>query len=189
MFSLFFIKTNLEGGGGVSFVFPSLFVTLLLFESFLLFFVYSWRGKGGHEFYFILLLFLNWGSGCGFYFFTFCYFLILEGGRGAWVFFIFLHLKRGGGCGLIYLLFFWLIFYYLYSFVTFLRPEEGRVAWVLLFFVLCVKLLLPFFTLAGEEGVGFFFFFLIIILYFKIFYGYCFTFWRAKGGTRFLKTC
>jgi len=45
-------KRNLEGGKGVGrgFFFSSLFVTLLLFGSFLLLFVYSQRGRG-HEFF------------------------------------------------------------------------------------------------------------------------------------------
>jgi hypothetical protein len=72
---------------------------------------------------------LNWGSGCGFYFFTFCYFLILEGEGGHE--FFFLHLKRGGRCGFIFGII--IIFYIFLS--HFLPPKKGRVAWVLLFYV------------------------------------------------------
>jgi hypothetical protein len=41
LFSLLFFKIILKGVGVRVFFFPSLFVTLLLFEIFLLFFVYS----------------------------------------------------------------------------------------------------------------------------------------------------
>jgi hypothetical protein len=62
--------------------------------------------------FFSFFLFLNWGSGCGFYFSSFAIFSILEGGRGPFVYiyiyiiYIILHLKRGGGPGFIYLIFF-----------------------------------------------------------------------------------
>ncbi len=57
-------------------------------------------------------------------------------------------------------------------------------AWVLLFFVLCVKLLLPFFTVAGEEGVGLFFFFKLL---FYIFLFLNLVFEGRKGAQVFLK--
>jgi hypothetical protein len=37
----FSFKNNLEGGGGMTFFFPSLSFTLLLFEFFIFYFVYS----------------------------------------------------------------------------------------------------------------------------------------------------
>jgi hypothetical protein len=63
-------------------------------------------------------------------------------GEGGHEFFLkkILHLKRGGGMGLLFTIFF-VIFYYLYSFVTFLTPKGGRVAWDLffsLFVIFCI---------------------------------------------------
>ncbi len=74
---------------------------------------------------------MNWGSGCGFYFFIFCYFFFILEGEGGHEFF-FLHLKKGGRRGfnfwllLLLFIFFCHIFYLL---------KRGRVAWVLLFCV------------------------------------------------------
>jgi hypothetical protein len=50
---------------------------------FSLFFCSFLKGERGHDFFHFFLL-LNWGSGCEFYFFIFCYFFyFLKGGRGA----------------------------------------------------------------------------------------------------------
>jgi hypothetical protein len=68
------------------------------------------------------------------------------------------------------------------------------VAWVLFFsffyfFVLCVKLLLPFFTFAKGRGCSFFHVLVIILYIFNKCFGIFFTFLRAGGGMSFLKTC
>jgi hypothetical protein len=53
--------------------------------------------------------------------------------------------------------------------------------------LLCVKLLIPFFTFAKGRGRGFFHFLIIILYVFNKCFGTFFTFLRAEGGTSFFK--
>jgi hypothetical protein len=80
----FFLKKILKVGSGLGvwgsfiFIFCYSFIIWNFFATFCLFL----KGEGGMSF-FHFFLFLNWGSGCGFYFFTFCYFFNSWRGRGA----------------------------------------------------------------------------------------------------------
>ncbi len=130
LFSLLFFKIILKGVGVRVFFFPSLFVTLLLFEIFLLFFVYSWRGKGGMSFFF---------------FFRF------EKGRATWVYlftiflvFIIIYILLShflppegggeGGMGFIILCFFCIVCKFLLL-VFCLTCEEGVGLFFLFYFI------------------------------------------------------
>jgi hypothetical protein len=49
--------------------------SFIIWNFFLVTFCLFWKGKVGHEFFLSFFLFLNLGSGCGFYFFKLFYFL------------------------------------------------------------------------------------------------------------------
>ncbi len=197
-------------GVGFSFLFFGYFCT---FVKILLFFLTFEGGRRHGSFPLFFCSFLKGGKGAWVFFiffyswigevavsFTFLSFVIFfnswRGGRGAWVFFKnkILHLKGGGGCGFIYLLFFvnFIIINILLS--HFLTPKGG--GWhgfyfssYFYFFYCVLSFCYHFLLLPGEGGVVFLFFLIIILYIFNKCFGTFFTFLRAEGGTSFLKTC
>ncbi len=70
-----FFKKKILKGVGRGFFFLHFLLLFYYLEVFFVTFCLFWKGKVGHEFFLSFFLFLNLGSGCGFYFFTFFYFV------------------------------------------------------------------------------------------------------------------
>jgi hypothetical protein len=139
---------------------------------------------------------LNWGGGCGFYFFIFCYFFNSWKGQRRHKIFLkrkFYTWKAEGGVGLfIYYLFFLIIIYILLSHFLTYEGGEGGMGFIFLpfcYFLYCVlSFCYRFLLLSRERGVSLFFIFLIIILcIFSIFFCIFCLFLKGKRGHELFK--
>ncbi len=142
-------------------------------KKFIFFFSILELGKCMWVLLFHLLLFLKFLKGEGFILDEVFFFLEKE--RGAWVY--------------LFTIFF-VNFFIIYILLSYFLPLKGG-GWhrfyfspFLLFFVLCVKLLLPLFTLARGRGCGFFSI-LLLLLFFKIFLVLFLLFEGWKGAWAF----